>query len=65
MKRGWTQCINSALSVHTNVHQASVAQYPQMFGDLWLAQMQPIDHLPDRLWSVAQQFDDLKTVGLA
>jgi hypothetical protein len=65
LKRRWTQRINSALSVYADVHQASVAEHPQMFGDLGLAQMQAICHLPDRPWSVTQQFDDLKTVGLA
>jgi hypothetical protein len=47
LERRWTQCINSALSVHTNVHQAGITEHPQMFGDLRLAQMQPMDHLPD------------------
>jgi len=65
LKRRWTQRINSALSVYADVHQASGAEHPQMFGDLRLAQMQAIDHFPDRPWSVTQQFDDLKTVGLA
>src|SRR2546430_8383950 len=65
LERRWTQCINSALSVHADVHQSSVAEHAQMFGDLRLAQMQPMNHLPDRPWSVTQQFDDLKTVGLS
>jgi len=65
LERRWTQCINSALGVYADVNQPGITEHPQMFGDLRLAQVQPMDHLPDRAWSVAQQFDDLKTVGLA
>src|SRR2546429_8388124 len=64
LERRWTQCINSALSVHADVHQSSVAEHSQMFGNLRLAQMQPMDHFSDRPRSVPQQFDDLKTVRL-
>ena len=30
LKRRWTQRVNSALSVYADVHQASVAEHPQM-----------------------------------
>ena len=46
--------VNSPLSVYTDVHQPRGAEYPQMFGDLRLAQMQPMDHFPDRPRAVPQ-----------
>src|SRR5437879_6447973 len=58
------QRINSALSVHANVNQSGITEHPQMFGDLGLAETQAMDHVPDRAWSVTQEFDDLKTVRL-
>ena len=64
LERGGPQCINSALRVHANVNQSGITEHPQMFGDLRLAETQPVDHVPDGPWTVAQEFDDLKTVRL-
>ncbi|HXN53562.1 MAG TPA: hypothetical protein VN943_16640 [Candidatus Acidoferrum sp.] len=64
VERRGPQGINAALSVHANVHQSGIAEHPQMFGDLRLAETQPIDHVSDRSWPVKQQFHDLKAVRL-
>jgi hypothetical protein len=62
LERGGPQRIDSPLRVHANADQSSLTEYTQMFGDLWLAKTQPIDHVPDGPGPIKQQFDDLKAV---
>ena len=64
LKRRGTQRIDPALSVYANVNQPGITEHSQMFGNLRLAEMQPMDHVPDGAWAVPQEFDDLEAVGL-
>jgi hypothetical protein len=64
LERGWPQRINPALRVYANVHQSGLTEHAQMFGDLRLAEAQAMDHVADGPWTVAQEFDDVKAVGL-
>src|SRR5277367_2887411 len=59
------QRINPALRVHANIHQSRVAEHAQMFRDLRLAQTQALDHIAHGARPFAQQFDDLKAIGLS
>src|SRR5271156_734865 len=63
-QRRRSQRINPALRIHAHVHESGVAEHPQMFRDLRLAQTQAMDHVADRSRPVTQQFHDLKAVGL-
>jgi hypothetical protein len=64
LQRGWAQGIDAALRVDANIHQSGLTEHAEMLGDLGLAKAQLIDHVPDRAWTVQQQFDDLQTVWL-
>jgi hypothetical protein len=65
LERCGPQGINSALSVHPDVHQPSFTEHSQMLGDLRLAEMQLLNHVAYGQGTVEQQFDNLKTVGLS
>src|SRR5277367_6319182 len=64
LQRRGAQCINAALRIHAHVHQSSVAEHAQMLRDLRLTEAQAMDHIADGPRPFAQQFDDLKAVGL-
>src|SRR5271156_1940368 len=63
-QRRRSQRINPALRIHAHVHESGVAEHPQMFRDLRLAQTQAMDHVADRSRPVPQQFHGLKAVGV-
>src|SRR5277367_4105054 len=63
-QRRGAQCINAALRIHAHVHQSSVAEHAQVFRDLRLAQPEAMNHVADRSRAIAQQLDDLETIGL-
>jgi hypothetical protein len=64
LQRRRTQSINSALRIDPSTDKACVAEHPQMFGDLRLPEMEAVDHVADGTRTVAQEFDDVKAVGL-
>ena len=63
-ERRGPQGINAALRIHADVHQSGFAEHPQMFGDLRLPEVQAMGQVTNRAWTVEQEFDDLKPVGL-
>jgi hypothetical protein len=65
LQRCWAQGIDSALRVDANVHQPGLTEHAEMLGDLRLPKPKLIDHVPDRTWTVEQQFYDLQTVRLS
>jgi hypothetical protein len=64
LQGGWAQGIDSALRVDANVDQPGLTEHAEMLGHLRLAKAKLLDHVPDRAWTVQQQFDDLQTVWL-
>jgi hypothetical protein len=64
LERGGAQGIDAALRVHTNVNEAGVAEDAEMLGDLGLAEAEAADQVADGAGAVAQEFDDMKAVGL-
>jgi hypothetical protein len=64
LERRGPQGVDPALGVHANVNESSFAEDAQVFRDLGLAETQAMDHVSHGPWAVAQEFDDMKAVGL-
>jgi hypothetical protein len=64
LERCGPQGVDPALGVHANVNESSFAEDAQVFRDLGLAETQAMDHISHGPWAVAQEFDDMKAVGL-
>jgi hypothetical protein len=63
-QRAWVERVDPALGVDVCGDQTRVAQDAQMLRGPGLAQTQLLDQLPDRPWSLAQQFDHGAAVGI-
>jgi hypothetical protein len=64
LQRGVAQGVDATLRVDAGFHQVSVAENAQVPGDLRLTETQAMDHVTDGARAGAQEFDDMKTVGL-
>jgi hypothetical protein len=58
------QSIDAALGVRANMNETGIAEDAEMLGDLRLAQAEPADEVADGAGTAAQEFDDMKAVGL-
>jgi hypothetical protein len=65
LERGGPQRIDAALCVHAHFHEASIVQDAEVLGDLRLTEAEAPDEVADGAGPGAQEFDDMKAVGLA
>jgi hypothetical protein len=64
LERRGSQRIDSALRVDADIDEAGVAQNTQVLGYLRLAETKTINEVANGAWSVEQQLNDVKAIGL-
>jgi hypothetical protein len=64
LERRGAQGVDAALGVDANADQSGVTEDAQMLGDLRLAEPEATDHIANGAGAIAQEFDDMESVGL-
>jgi hypothetical protein len=64
LERRGSQRIDSTLRVDADIDEAGVAQNTQVLGYLRLAETETINEVANGAWSVQQQLNDVKPIGL-
>ena len=59
------QAVNAHAALLPVAHESRFPQHGQVFGDLWLAELEPRGNLPHRARALAQQFDNPEAVRLS
>jgi hypothetical protein len=57
--------VEAALCVNPSLYHSRLLEHPQVFGHGGLAQLQMLDKIADRSFSVAQEIDDRMAAGVA